>query len=154
MQKLYSKEVPSKVEQIRNGYRINYNIRETTAEELLELWKESGRSEEGDVPTDDFKRENKYVYHSINVPMGQWNYGGIVNAIIRDKYTIDEMEAITNNMSAVNAAFMQELVSGGIVEAIRYLKESADSEDTEIFKAMQEWRAMAKREAKLIINIK
>ena len=154
MQKLYSNEVPSKVEQARNGYKVNYNIRETTAEELLELWKESGRSEEGDVPTKDFADENKYVYHSVSLPMGQWNYGGIVNAIIRDKYKVDEMESITNNMAAVNAAFMQELVSGGIVEAIKYLKESADSEDTEIFKAMQEWRAMAKREAKLILNIK
>lgn len=152
MQKLYSKEVPSKVEQARNGYRVNYHIRETTFEELLELWKESGRSEEGDVPTKDFADENKYVYNSVSVPMGQWSYGGIVNAIIRDKYKVDEMESITNNMAAINAAFMQELVSGGIVEAIRYLKESADSEDTEIFKQMQEWRAMAKKEAKSIIK--
>ena len=153
MENNYSSEQPQKVERIRNGYKLNYHIREASEEELLDLWQSSSRSEEeGDVPTDDFKRENKYVYHSINVLMGQWSYGGIVNAIIRDKYRVDEMESITNNMAAINAAFMQELVSGGIVEAIKYLKESADSEDTEIFKAMQEWRAMAKREAKSIIK--
>ena len=150
MQKLYSNEVPSKVEQARNGYKVNYNIRETTAEELLELWKESGRSEEGDVPTKDFADENKYVYHSVSLPMGQWNYGGIVNAIIRDKYKVDEMESITNNMAAVNAVFMQTLVTEGIVGAIQYLKDSYDKDNAEIFKQMQEWRAMAKKEAKSI----
>ena len=85
--------------------------------------------------------------------MAQWSYGGIVNAIVREKYSIDEMEAITNNMAAINAVFMQTLVSGGIVEAIRYLKESADSDDTAAFKAMQEWRALAKREAKSVLKL-
>ena len=149
MENNYSNEQPQKVERIRNGYRLNYNIRETTEEELLELWQSSSRSEEeGDVPTDDFKRENKYVYHSINVPMGQWSYGGVVNAIIRDKYRVDEMEAITNNMAAINALFMQTLVSEGIVDAIQYLRESYDKDNAEIFKEMQDWRTMAKQEAR------
>ena len=152
MDNFYSKEVPAKVEQARNGYKVNYHIRETTAEELLELWKESGRSEEGDVPTKDFADENKYVYHSVSLPMGQWNYGGIVNAIIRDKYKVDEMESITNNMAAVNAVFMQTLVTEGIVGAIQYLRDSYDKDNAEIFKAMQEWRAMAKKEAKSIFT--
>jgi hypothetical protein len=147
----YSSEQPAKVEQIRNGYKVNYNIRETTSEELLELWKESGRSEfDGNTPTKDFADENKYVYNSVNVPMGQWNYGGIVNAIIRDKYTIDEMESITNNMAAINAVYMQTLVTEGIVGAIQYLRDSYDKDNADIFKQMQEWRAMAKKEAKSI----
>jgi hypothetical protein len=150
MENNYSYEQPQKVERIRNGYKLNYNIRETSEEELLDLWQSSGRSEEGDVPTDDFKKENKYVYHSIGVPMGQWNYGGVVNAIIRDKYRSDEMEAITNNLAAVNAMFFQTLVSEGIVEAIQYLRDSYKSDDTERFKEMQEWRALAKKEAKSI----
>ena len=150
MENNYSNTQPTKVERIRNGYKLNYNIRETTEEELLDLWQSSSRSEEGDVPTEDFKRENKYVYHSINVPMGQWSYGGVVNAIIRDKYRSDEMEAITNNMAAVNALFMQTLVTEGIVGAIQYLRESYDKENAEVFKQMQEWRAMAKKEAKSI----
>lgn len=151
MENNYSNEQPQKVERIRNGYRLNYNIRETAEEELLELWQSSSRSEEeGDVPTDDFKRENKYVYHSINVPMGQWSYGGVVNAIIRDKYRVDEMEAITNNMAAVNAMFMQTLVNEGIVGAIQYLRDSYDKDNAEVFKQMQEWRHMAKQEVKSI----
>jgi hypothetical protein len=130
---------------------LNYHIREASEEELLELWQSSSRSEEeGDIPTEDFKRENKYVFHSINVPMGQWNYGGVVNAIIRDRYRVDEMESITNNMAAVNAVFMQTLVSEGIVGAIQYLRDSYDKDNAEIFKHMQEWRAMAKKEAKSI----
>ena len=152
MENNYSSEQPTKVERIRNGYKLNYHIRETSEEELLGLWQSSGRSEEGDVPTEDFKRENKYVYHSISVPMGQWSYGGVVNAIIRDKYRVDEMESITNNMAAVNALFMQTLVTEGIVGAIQYLKNSYDKDNAEIFKQMQEWRAMAKREAKEVFN--
>jgi hypothetical protein len=82
--------------------------------------------------------------------MGQWSYGGVVNAIIRDKYRVDEMESITNNMAAINALFMQTLVSEGIVGAIQYLRDSYDKDNAEIFKQMQEWRAMAKKEAKSI----
>lgn len=150
MENNYSNEQPQKVEKIRNGYKLNYNIREASEEELLDLWQSSGRSEEGEQPSEDFKIENKYVYHSIGVPMGQWNYGGVVNSIIRDKYRSDEMEAITNNMAAVNAVFMQTLVTEGIVGAIQYLKDSYDKDNAEIFKQMQEWRAMAKKEAKSI----
>ena len=150
MENNYSNTQPTKVERIRNGYKLNYNIRETTEEELLDLWQSSSRSEEGDVPTEDFKRENKYVYHFINVPMGQWTYGGVVNAIIRDKYRVDEMESITNNMAAINALFMQTLVTEGIVGAIQYLRDSYDKDNAEVFKSMQEWRHMAKQEAKSI----
>ena len=150
MENNYSNEQPQKVERIRNGYRLNYHIREASEEELLNLWQSSGRSEEGDVPTEDFKEDHKYVYHSIYVAMGQWNYGGVVNAIIRDKYRVDEMESITNNMAAINGLFMQTLVSEGIVGAIQYLRDSYDKDNAEIFKQMQEWRAMAKKEAKSI----
>lgn len=155
MENKYSREIPVKVEREKRGYTLNYNVKETSEEEVLDLWLSSGRSEtEGDVPTEDFKQEYKYVYHSIYVAMGQWKYDGVVNSIIRDKYRTDEMEAITNNMAAINAVFMQTLVSGGIVEAIKFLRESADAADTETFREMQEWRAMAKKEAKEVFNIK
>lgn len=153
MENNYSYEQPIKIERIRNGYRLNYHIREASEEELLDLWQSSGRSEEGDMPTEDFKRENKYVYHSINVPMGQWSYAGVVNAIIRDRYKIDEMESITNNMAAINAVFLQTLVTEGIVGAIQYLRDSYDKDNAEIFKSMQEWRAMAKKEAREIFKL-
>ena len=155
MENKYSSERPLKVERVKRGYTLNYNVKETSEEELLDLWLSSGRSEtEGEQPTDDFKRENKYVYNSVYVAMGQWKYDGLVNAIIRDKYRSDEMEAITNNMAAINAVFMQTLVSGGIVEAIQFLKESAKHSDAEGFRLMQEWRALAKKEAKEVFNIK
>ena len=95
-----------------------------------------------------WKIEHKYAYSSVTIGNARWTYSGIVEAIIREKYTIDEMEAITNNMAAVNAVFLQTLVSGGIIEATKYLKSSINDDNSTIFKEMQEWRAMAKREAK------
>lgn len=154
MEKKFSSEVPTKVEQSRKGFVLNYNVRETTEEEILAEWKSSGTGgEQGDVPTGDFIREHKYVYNAVNVPMGQWKYDGVINAIVRDKYRTDEMEAINNNMAAINAVFMQTLVTGGIVEAIKFLRESADAADAETFREMQEWRALAKREAKKIFDL-
>lgn len=154
MENKYSSERPVKVERVKRGYTFNYNVKETSEEELLDLWLSIGRSEtEGEQPTDDFKRENKYVYNSVYVAMGQWRYDGLVNAIIRDKYRSDEMEAITNNMAAINAVFMQTLVSGGIVEAVQFLKDSAKNNDAEGFRLMQEWRALAKKEAKEVFNM-
>ena len=151
MEKKYSSQVPEKVERYASYRVLNYNIRETTEAEILEQWKYS--SEEGESPSEDFVERHKYVYYTLSIPTTKWSYGGIVNAIIREKYTIDEMEAITNNMAAINAVFMQTLVSGGIVEAVKYLRESADSDDTEAFKTMQEWRALAKREAKEVLGL-
>jgi hypothetical protein len=55
MENNHSSEQPKKVERIRNGYKLNYHIRETSEEELLDLWQSSVRSEEGDAPTEDFK---------------------------------------------------------------------------------------------------
>ena len=153
MEKKFSSEVPEKVERNGSIRVLNYDVREATEVEILVEWKNSTMSEQGDEPTDDFVSRHKYVYYSVRVPMAQWNYGGIVNAIVREKYSIDEMEAITNNMAAINAVFMQTLVSGGIVDAIKYLKESADSDDTAAFKEMQEWRAMAKKEAKGVLKL-
>lgn len=125
-------------------------MRELDENELKELWgKETNKD---DMSYDSFARQHKYAYHSLSIGNGRWGYSGVVEAIIRDKYSADQMEAITNNMAAINAVFMQTLVSGGIVDAIKYLKESADSDDTAAFKEMQEWRAMAKKEAKGIFG--
>ena len=153
MEKKFASSVPEKVERNGSIRVLNYGVREATEAEILESWKSGSELEQGDVPTSDFVSSHKYVYYSVRVPMAQWNYGGVVNAIVREKYSIDEMEAITNNMAAINAVFMQTLVSGGIVDAIKYLKESADSDDTAAFKEMQGWRALAKREAKGVLKL-
>jgi hypothetical protein len=134
---------------------LNYHLQETTEEEILSLWESEhyGMEEDYGQPDDYFKEEHKYNFNQVIVPMGKWRYDEVVSAIIRDKYREDEMEAITNNLAAVNAMFFQTLVSDGIVEAIKLLKDSYKSDDTERFKEMQEWRALAKKEAREIFKV-
>jgi hypothetical protein len=143
----YSSEVPSKVE--RNGVRrtLNYNVRETTQEEIQELWERQGN--EG-TPDNGFILSYKYAYNTVSIGGARWNYQGIVEAIIRDKYTADEMEAITNNMNAITGEFFNVLVTDGIIKATKYLVDSINSENTANFTEMQAWRAMDKRTAKEI----
>lgn len=136
----------------REGTRrtLNYNVRELSENELKELWEKETNKD--DMSYDSFARQHKYSYHSLSIGNGRWGYSGVVEAIIRDKYSADQMEAINNNMAAINAVFMQTLVTGGIVEAIKFLRESADAMDAETFREMQEWRAMAKKEAKAVFG--
>ena len=47
---------------------------------------------------------------------------------------------------------MQTLVGEGIIAATKYLKDSIDDDNTARFKEMQEWRAMAKKEAKEVFK--
>ena len=82
----------------------------------------------------------------------RWSYNNIVEAIIRDKYSADEMEAITNNMNAVTAEFFNTLISDGIISATKFLVENIKNEETVRFKEMQEWRALAKKTAREIIK--
>ena len=151
----YSREIPNKVEKNGSKFVLNYNVKETTGEEILLLWQEFNIGNPNGIgqPDDYFKEEHKYNFNQVIVPMGKWKYDEVVSAIIRDKYREDEMEAITNNLAAVNAMFFQTLVSEGIVEAIQYLRDSYKSDDTERFKEMQEWRALAKKEAKEIFKL-
>lgn len=146
----YSSEVPPRIEGGGVKRTLNYNIRELKESELQELWKKEMNREE--MSYEAWKQEHKYAYSSVTIGNARWTYSGIVEAIIREKYTIDEMEAITNNMAAVNAVFLQTLVSEGIIEATKYLKSSIDDDNSTIFKEMQEWRAMAKREAKALFQ--
>jgi NCAIR mutase (PurE)-related protein len=146
----YSSEAPKKVILMGARRKVNYNIRELSDSELNELW---DKVDNNDMPYDYFVKEHKYAYNSVVIGSARFTYEGVVEAIIRDKYSVDQMEAITNNMAAINAVFMQTLVSGGIVEAIKFLKESAKSNDAEGFRLMQEWRALAKKEAKEVFNM-
>ena len=142
----YSSQIPPRIEGGGVKRTLNYNIRELTESELLELWQRESIRE--DMNYESFKLEHKYAYSSVTIGNARWTYSGVVEAIIREKYTIDEMEAITNNMAAVTAVFLQTLVSEGIIEATKYLRDSIDDDNSTIFKEMQEWRALAKREAK------
>lgn len=151
MRNYFSKEMPERVENRGSKRVLNYNIRKATDEEIRNEWLMSGVVGESE-PTQDFKDSHKWVYNQVSVPMGKWRYDMVVDAIVRDKYRSDEMEAMTNNMAAINAVFMQTLVSDGIIAATKYLKDSIDDVNTQNFKAMQEWRAMAKREAKEVFG--
>lgn len=152
MKKIYSSEKPNSVEYTPPRYTLNYNVYETSEEELNRLWKErfSETAEMPSTPDDWFREQNKYGFNQVTIPMGRWNYQGIVEAIIRDKYTADEMEAITNNMNAVTGEFFNVLVTDGILSATKYLLDSINDENAKNFKAMQEWRVLAKRIAREI----
>lgn len=152
--KQYGNEAPKPKEVSLNKIRINFGVYEVSEDELYNLWRDvtKGLEDIPDKPSGTFKDDHKYAYYQVQLPIGQWTRDGIVNAIIRDKYRQDEMEAITNNMAAITAVFLQTLVSDGIVAATKYLKESINDDNTKRFKEMQEWRAMAKKVASEIIK--
>lgn len=133
-------------------FTLNIEVRESTKDEITLLWEQQPDfATEKQVP-DWFANDNRFCFREIEIVKADWTRDGIVNAIIRDKYRIDEMEAITNNMAAINAVFMQTLVTDGIVAATKYLKDSINDANTARFKEMQEWRAMAKKVASEIIK--
>lgn len=155
MEKYYSNEIPQKVVTNPPRRTLTYGAYEVGEEEIQSLWNEVRSNSEEELPLtpdEGFREMHKYGYYQVEVPMGQWTRDGIINAIIRDKYRQDEMEAITNNMAAVTGVFFETLVSEGIVAATKYLLSSINDENSERFKEMQEWRAMAKKIASEIIK--
>ena len=158
MEVKFSSEVPVKLGKARNGFMLSYNVVETPMEEIIRQWQSQRGGMDGEdvsEPDAEFVRSHKYMYHEVRVAHGQWNYGGIVNAIVRDKYGVDEMEGITNNVTAVVSEFFEHLVVDGLMSATKYLSEAfkGGSLNMEDFRAMQEWRLMAKREAKKVIDL-
>lgn len=150
METKYSGEYPERVVRERTRRTLNYNVHELSDDEIKELW---DKEENHETPYEYFANQHKYSYNSLTMGSARWSYSEIVESIIRDKYSADQMEAINNNMAAINAVFMQTLVTGGIVEAIKFLRESADAADADAFKEMQEWRALAKREARDVLKL-
>lgn len=154
MNRQYSSTIPATLVNTAPSATLRYGVYEVGDEELLLLWDNLIGDAEGvsKTPEEWFKNEHKYGYNELLIPLGQMTYAGIVNAIIRDKYTQADMESITNNMAAVNAVFMQTLVTDGIINATKYLKDSINDENSSKFKEMQEWRDMAKKIAKEILK--
>ena len=150
MELIYSAEQPVKVELMGARRRLNYNVRELSESEVKELWE---KAENKDVPYDYFAKEHKYAYNTTVIGGAKFNYNNLVEEIIRNKYSADEMEAITNNMNVIVAEFFNVLVTDGITQAIKYLLTSVKSDNMANFKAMQEWRALAKREARDILKM-
>lgn len=155
MEKYYSNEIPKQVVSLPPKRTLTYGVHELDEAEMQRHWeevREYALEELPLTPDEKFRENNKYAYYQVDIPMGQWTYDGIVNAIIRDKYSVDAMEAITNNMAAVTSVFLETLVTDGIISATKYLVDSIDPERTQAFKEMQEWRAMAKKIASEIIK--
>lgn len=125
--KIYSKKRPETIIHSLPKITINYGIYEPTENEINSLWKEEGR--EGDV-NPFFVEEHRYGYNQVTLPVVQFTYGGIVNAIVSDAYKPDVMEATINN----------------------YLLDPTDEENVKYFNEMQEWRKYAKSIAREIIN--
>lgn len=151
METKYSSEIPVRVERHGTRRTLNYNVRELGESELKELWDKKLNKE--DTSYEAFAREHKYSYNSLSIGNGRWGYNGIVEAIIREKYSNDQMEAITNNVNVIVAEFFNTLVTDGLADSIKYLLSSVKSENMENFRDMQEWRALAKREARSILKM-
>lgn len=147
----YSSTIPEVMIRDRARRTLNYNVREMTLDEIKELWNQE-RPDEGTEPDDWYIEEHKYAYNSVTVGGARWHYSGIVEAIIRDKYSADEMEAITNNLNNVVHEFFTALVSFNLGQAIKVIKEFRTDEDVIAFTSMQEWRLFAKKTAKEIFN--
>lgn len=147
----FSRNIPNKMEKVINGILLRYNIVETPMEEIVKKWKEQ-RMDSDEEPDAEFIQEHKYMYNELRILHGRISYEGVVEEIIRDKYSADEMEAITNNMNVIVSEFFATLVSEGIISATKYLVNSANNEQMANFKEMQEWRNNAKKIAKEIFK--
>ena len=52
---------------------------------------------DGRQPSADSAAQEGYNYYQVEVPFGRWNHEGIVNAILRAEYSIDEELALLRN---------------------------------------------------------
>lgn len=82
--------------------------------------------------------------NTVELETGVWNYGAIVSALVRAKYSADDIEAITNNNIALLT--MPSEVSSAASE------EDREEKLAEFWK-MQEWRSKCKERAKELIAI-
>ena len=87
----------------RNVYTINFDVKKLTKKEAID--------------------GQKYKYHSITLPAGQYDRSTVISSIICQRYSNDEMQAIINN----------------------YLLDEADPDALQEFATMQEYRKFAKQ---------
>lgn len=84
--------------------------------------------------------EKGYVHKSATLPLGRWDYGTIVSAIISSKYSYDEIQAIQLNMQCILA---------NIDDA---MTEEKKAEYTREYQELSDWRWHAKEIAKTFIE--
>lgn len=90
---------------------------------------------------------------------GKWDYDGIVNALISAEYPNDRMQAVLDNY--LQETDLSKLI-GILSTAQNFNKLRKQMEDwlaerdqdiVREYEKMQEWRAMAKRVAKDVLNV-
>lgn len=90
---------------------------------------------------------------------GKWDYDGIVNALISAEYPNDRMQAVLDNY--LQETDLSKLI-GLLSTAQNFNKLRKQMEDwlaerdqdiVREYEKMQEWRAMAKRVAKDVLNV-
>lgn len=86
------------------------------------------------------KTEDGYVFNSITLPTHVWNYGAIVSALIRTKYSESDVEAIVSN----SLMLMQNPSSVSDEETTDKVTE---------FNEFQKWREKCKARAKELLAI-
>lgn len=91
--------------------------------------------------------------------LGKWDYDGIVNALISAEYPNDRMQAVLDNY--LQETDLSKLI-GLLSTAQNFNKLRKQMEDwlaerdqdiVREYEKMQEWRAMAKRVAKDVLNV-
>ena len=107
--------------------RAAHDIPDTRTDETGEQ-----HPQEAWTATDTFYRHDK--------PLTQDDYGPLVSAIIRSRYSADEVEAITQNYLAQTATTDSQATA------------TATSPAAEEFSQLQQWRQEAKRVAREIIE--
>lgn len=76
----------------------------------------------------------------VELPTGVWNYGAIVSALVRAKYSADEVEAILNNNIA-------------LITSPSSVSEETGQEQINEFSQLQDWREKCKTRAKELLGI-
>ena len=103
----------------------------TSIEKPKMVSKRYGRSTMYYVPYDIFENNGTYSYKYVPVIPDDYNYGGLVDAIIGVKYPLKECLAVINN----------------------YLFDPENEEYKMEFSEMQEWRKFAKLESRKHFNM-
>lgn len=95
----------------------------------------------------------------MKVKVGDWDYSGIVNAIVSAEYPTARMQAIMNN-------YLQETDLARLIDLLRTTQNfnklrsamsdwlsSRDQDIVKEYETMQEWRKMAKETAREVLKL-
>ena len=103
--------------------------------------------------------ENRFSFYSVKVKVGDWDYSGIVNAIVTAEYPAEMMQAIMNN-------YHQETDLAKLIDLLRTTQNfnklrsamndwlsRRDQDIVKEYEEMQAWRKMAKETAREVFKL-